>query len=730
MKKLLTTILLLTIVAVSAMAVPAKRGQWRTITLVDGTQVRAELRGDEHVRFWVGEDEKIYVLDNGVYLPVDNSVISKMRADKLARMQSVRQANLAKRKTAPRRAGANDAFVGTKHALVILAQFPNKAFEPDHGKAKYEALLNTEGYTTNEGFIGSAHDYFISQSGGVFDLQFDVVGPYTMSENYDYYGENQWNSETRRTEDVEERLAMLVSEAVTAAKADVSNWSQYDWNNDNELDQVFILYAGYGEADNTDEMPNTIWPHMYYYSVASSTDEGIDVGNGIIVDTYACGSELQAGGNISGIGTFCHEFSHCMGYPDMYDTNYDGFVGTGFYDLMCSGSYNGGGFCPAGYTSYEKWVAGWLTPIELSEAMEVESMKALSEGGDAYVIYNASKKSKGIEGEYYLLENRQKKGWDAYVPGAGLLVTHIDYNRYVWECNAPNTEFDYRVFYGANYYNDHERVKIVKANNDEDYEYGWPYPYNNNNSLSNTTTPAATTYNKNSDGKKFMNIEVSDIACNTDGTISFKFGRTSSSGDDPVSTGDYLFYESFDQCGGLGGNDGSWNGAIATAAFDADNSGWTTSSAYGGDECARFGKAGEAGYATTPAFTINGTATLTFRAGAWDSTKDGTTLTLSVEYGNASLSKSSFVMEKGEWTDFLTTLTGTGSVKVKFASNKQRFFLDEVLAVVPATGIVNVSVCSDKGDNRIFDLNGRYVGTDLDALRPGIYIVGGTKGVR
>ena len=123
---------------------------------------------------------------------------------------------------------------------------------------------------------------------------------------------------------------------------------------------------------------------------------------------------------VDGIGTICHEFSHCLGLPDMYDTQGNQY-GMGTYDLMDQGSYNGDSFQPPYYSAYEKWYCGWATPTELSEATTVKDMKPVAEGGQTFVIYNDNHKD-----EYYLLENRQQQGWDGSLYGKGLMITHVD----------------------------------------------------------------------------------------------------------------------------------------------------------------------------------------------------------------------------------------------------------------------------------------------------------------
>ena len=215
----------------------------------------------------------------------------------------------------------------------------------------------------------------------------------------------------------------------------------------------------------------------------------------------------------------CHEFSHCLGYPDFYDTDYSGGQGMGYWDLMDGGSYNGDGYQPAGYTSYERWMAGWKEPVELTTTTQVANMKALQDGGEAYIVYN-----NGNRNEYFLLENRQFTGWDASLPGEGLLILHVDYNASAWADNTPNdipshqrmtwisadNEYQYTTYQGSKYYT------IEGMAND-------PFPYGSVNAFNKSTTPAAKFFNKNTDGTYYLDSSIEEITQNTDGTVSFNF---------------------------------------------------------------------------------------------------------------------------------------------------------------------------------------------------------------
>ena len=711
------------VVTVTMMAIPAKRGQWKTLTLQDGTEVRATLVGDEHGHFWKAENGQAYIQQGDVYVAIDaQKAIAKAKA---------RRAKVNAKRVQRRTFGHPTTILGDKKAIILLVNFKDKQFNTAHNNDLYQRIANEEGFSEGD-FKGSMTDYFKAQSRDKFTLNFDVIGPLTVSKNASYYGSND-------SEGNDKFPGEMICEAVELAKQEVSDWKQYDWDDDGYVDQVYVVYAGKGEADGG--ASNTIWPHAYDLTSAQAYGDGtgpVAVGENLYVNSYACGPELEGrNGSINGIGTMCHEYSHCLGYPDFYDIDYSGGQGMGSWDLMDGGSYNGNGFQPAGYTSYERWFAGWEQPIELKdEDVEVRNLKSLQNDGEFYIIYNDKN-----ENEYYLLENRQKEGWDASLPSAGLLILHCDFDQAVWEQNAPNDDPN------------HQRLTVVPA--DGEYQTdSWmgetyftdegiltdPFPqgsknfFNKNFKTKGTVAKnAAQFFTKTSNGTKWMNGSVEEITQNSDKTISFNY-VANIGGVGPVDpTDDYLFYESFDQCEGTGGNDGQWSGTIASAEFVPDNDDWVAEKSFGANKCAKFGTSKVAGSATTPAFALNGTTTMTFKAGAWNTTSDLTTLTLSAIGGT--IEPATVEMERGAFTDYTVTVTGTGNVKVTFeveaASNqKGRFFLDEVLVAKPnATGIHTVNTNTYK-TTRIYTLDGRYVGTDPNLLPRGLYIINGKKIVK
>ena len=523
MKRLFVT-LPLALACMAVLAVPAKRGQWKTVTLADGTEVRVELRGDEFCHFWQAEDGRQFVesAKAGVYEPAD---IEAMTARAAARRQAVaegRARRAARARKAPSQAGrAASAYEGEKKGLIVLVEFADLKFADDHTPELYNRIANEENFT-DLGFTGSVRDYFKHQSYGTFDLTFDVVGPVEMPNGYAYYGANTWY-DGRKMGDHPAKMYELVTEACTMADEQNPDldFTQYDWDGDGQIDQVYILYAGHGEASYSID-PNTIWPHEWdlysaaYYGGVTFSPKYFD---DKLLYTYACGGELGSYGSLDGIGTLCHEFSHCLGLPDMYDTNNGNGYGMNEWSLMDQGSYNDNGMTPPEYTAYERMSIGWLAPIDLDKTeMTISAMPALGSNngeGEAYIIYND-----GNLNEYYLLENRQTSGkWDAYVPNSGMLITHVDYNATIWRDNTVNSP-------SGQGYNGHERCTPIQADEGKEMnnERGdvWPYGMNPG-SLTNTSTPAAKVYNRNTDGSYYMNKSVIDITRNGDGTMSFTF---------------------------------------------------------------------------------------------------------------------------------------------------------------------------------------------------------------
>lgn len=505
MKIRILLIATMAITALTASAVPAKRVT-KKVQQADGTILELTLRGDEHFSFYTDKDGTPFLLDaTGKARQITMQKAKQAWTEqKQARLAKVRRKTPGKqsRKLAPNEVGKpKSSTTGNHRGLVILMQFPDVPFSTADPKATFQRFFNETGYS-DFGMSGSVKDYFLKQSYNQLNIDFDVVGPYTTKNNMEYYGKPYTDEQGYSHND--RHPALMVAEGVDAASEEV-DFSNYDWDKDGEVDQVFVVYAGYAQAQGADE--NTIWPHEYSLAGESATRTY----NNCTIDTYGCASELSGDGVhdigiLDGIGTACHEFSHCMGLPDMYDTT-DMAFGMGDWDVMCSGNYNNNSRTPAGYTSYERMFSGWLQPTEINTMTRINGMKPLANNQEAYILYNEKNKD-----EYYLLENRQPVEFDSALPGHGLLVLHVDYNEGAWNTNSVNVEAS------------HQRMTIIPADNKDSYptEAGDPFPGTSGvTSLTNYTTPAAIVYTG-----QFMNKPIDNITeDNENKTVSFVLCR-------------------------------------------------------------------------------------------------------------------------------------------------------------------------------------------------------------
>ena len=702
MKRILSAFILAALAA-SVFAVPAKRGMWKTLTLADGRQVRACLQGDDMVHFYQTEQGDCYVANTyGIYEKADREALITYAKD---RRKIFDKANMARAKKLT--GGIGKVYEGKKKGLIILVQFEDKAFKEDHNNDFYKRLANEPGFTTPDGFNGSVKDYFKDQSLGKLEVDFDVIGPVTMPNSYAYYGQNAGISG-------DAHVGEMVAEACKAIDGNV-NFADYDWDGDGEVDQIFALYAGLGEASGGSA--NTIWPHKWTLN-ESDYKQSLTLDN-VKIDTYACSCEMTLDDEndfkevVDGIGTICHEFSHCLGYPDMYDTSQFGTKNFGMdvWDLMDYGSYNNGGYTPSGYTAYERWVAGWITPVELTEDTQITNLKPLSQGGNAYIIYNS-----GNNDEFIMFENRQQTGWDAAQPSSGLMALHVDYDAAAWKDNTVNN------------YENHQRCTIFHADNSDgtskDDLAGDLFPFNGNNCFNSTSFPKPLWYTPDADSHRRVGKSLSDITLNSDGTLSFKFSST------PTERENYILLETFDENSSTGGNDGLWQGQGGEELI-TDISGWSGVRQYAGAQCARFGTKSTPGSLTSPEFEAEQGAELTCLAGPWA----GEESTMTVSFINSLTGEETvlgtFNLVEQEWKKCNMKMNVSGKGRLKFASS-MRQFLDEVRVSKPVTDCIRNIITGNgvDSDKRVYSIDGRYLGDDISIMGRGLYIVGGRKVVK
>ena len=399
MKKIISILILLAC-CLSLMAKPAKRGFF-SYTQPDGSTILIQQHGDEWAHWTTNQAGQVVRMDEDGFYRVVEGTTPQMAA-KAASLRRKARRQMASSSKVP-------VAIGQKHFLVVLVEFNDLSFKIDSPRQVVSDMLNEPGYSAN-GANGSARDYYYENSHGIFEPIFDVFGPIQLSEKMSYYGGNDSSGYDKNPQ-------VAVKEACEAIDDSV-DFSDYDLDGDGDVDLVYMVYAGKGEADGGSA--NTIWPHQWNLTLG-----GINLTlDGKKIDRYACGPELNGSGSKDGVGTICHEFGHAIGLPDFYDTDYD-TNGEGRtlleYSLMDAGSYNNDGWTPPYLNMEERIMLGWLSEDAILEFPKNGSYTLESvQNNIGYKIPT------DMEGEYILLECRNIEGWDQYIPAAGLIAYHID----------------------------------------------------------------------------------------------------------------------------------------------------------------------------------------------------------------------------------------------------------------------------------------------------------------
>lgn len=403
--------------ATAMMAVPAKRGGI-VRTMEDGTQKTVYLHGNEDFHYLT--DAEGNWLDDKTLMPLSEEI----KNERL----NIQKADNGRYQVARRiKAETGTSRLLAPRGAVILVSFKDLDFESSNANMTEWAM--GENYTYN-GATGSIRQYFLDQSYGEYDMQIDIFGPVKVSKNMAYYGENDMGGNDKYPDKLVKEACILAHDSCGA------DFSVYDHNNDGKVDWVVILYAGYGEASGAPA--NTIWPHQYelsYTGMAFYLD-------GKKVDHYCCLNEKEyTTKKRDGIGTFCHEFGHVMGLPDLYATDASTHHTLCDWDIMDYGPYNNNGNTPPDYSAYERWFMGWITPRVLTDP-EYVTLNPLHDTKEALLMCEGDEHNldgvKPEPTEFYLIENRKKEGWDKYLPGPGMLLTKIKYSASKWASNTVN----------------------------------------------------------------------------------------------------------------------------------------------------------------------------------------------------------------------------------------------------------------------------------------------------
>ena len=440
--KLKTILFFLTFfIFLPAMAGPARRGLI-PLSQPDGTVFNAVFRGDEFLRIKTTEEGHAIIQDEEgwwCYAGFDGTgcrysngfrVGTDVPDEILIKSKDIPYSILSQNAVLHRNTGDNPAQTmrrvleriqtrsgekAVKHAIVILAQYSDVSFS--NSRQNFVDLLTQTGYSAN-GAEGCAKDYFDAQFNGKVEFSFEVSKVVTLPGTRAYYGANNAGGN-------DTRAAEMIINACQTADNDI-DFSIYDDDGDGFIDNVFVIFAGGDEANGNGE--DCIWSHswnIYYGAGYSISLDGKKLGR------YACTAEfdkiLASSGYkdiLTGIGTFCHEFSHTLGLMDMYDTDYEGSGGlsSGLWlstSLMDYGNQNNNGNTPPYFNAIEREMLGISTPLVIDSDGSYR-LEPVSDNGMTYRINTDN------ENEYYLMECRSGKGWDSHAGGSGMLIYHID----------------------------------------------------------------------------------------------------------------------------------------------------------------------------------------------------------------------------------------------------------------------------------------------------------------
>ena len=462
MRRLSALLLALALVCIQALAIPAHRGAV-LMPQPDGTMVTVQLNGDEFYHFNTTTDGYTILLnDAGAYVYAQRDGLNLVPTGVLAHDAGERTVDeIALLSTLPKRL-MDETEVAQGHVrrvkrdvdlsnfdlenfrgLVILIDFSNKQFAMENPREFYTTMFSKENLTgfhdpiTNRDVScpGSVRDYFNDQSNGAFKPPFDVFGPYRAC-----YGQNGANQ--ARTNQCQSLASTIFTNALKAANDSV-DFTKYDNNDDGKIDMVYFLVAGYSSSYSGNNA-GYLWPH------ASSLSWTYNSYDGKRIDRYASSTELYGFEStpstvtVEGIGTVAHEFSHVLGLPDFYDTDYEEGGGQSHHpegwDVMAGGGDYNYGRSPVGYTFYERYALGWAEPREITEAGSY-TLNPVNTSREGYILRTP------VENEFFTIENRQKTGWDAYLPGHGMIVTRVDStNVSIWSNNKVNCNPEHNYF--------------------------------------------------------------------------------------------------------------------------------------------------------------------------------------------------------------------------------------------------------------------------------------------
>jgi len=390
-------------------------------------------------------------------------------------------------------------------ALVILAAFSDLPAEKiTHDVGHYEQLLFGQGLGPGR----SQRDYFLENSYGKLDVVGDVYGWYRLPNTREYYG--NW-SYGLCSSCFPKNARGLVEDALRLASGDV-DFSLYDndgpdgipssGDDDGYIDALFVVHSGPGYEDTGDR--NDIVSHQWTLAAPPSLDG---------VSAYVYSMEAED----SKVGTFCHEFGHVLGLPNLFDTNYDSY-GLDLWSLMGAGAWLGGGNSPSHLDAWSKVKLGFVEPVVLDHNQQGVTLAPVETFPVVYKLWKNGNAGK----EYYLLENRQQTGFDFPLPGSGLLIYHVDET-------IHNNDNQLRYMVALDQADGDFNLEQRQAFKPFGADAGDPYPgWSNKTSFTEFTSPSSL-----SNDREDVEVRVTNIAL--EGAYA-RFDATVETGPEPIIT--------------------------------------------------------------------------------------------------------------------------------------------------------------------------------------------------
>ncbi len=360
----------------------------------------------------------------------------------------------------------------------------------------------------------SVRDYFREVSYDQIDLVTvnlpSTLGWRTAPQTYAYYvnGDNGLGTYPNNCQKMVEDLVDQIDPLV--------DFSVYDNDGDNYVDVLVVIHAGSG-AERTGS-PDDIWSHKW----------GINprLKDGVYISSYTTQPEYWTAAGDMTIGVYAHELGHGFGLPDLYDTD-NSSKGVGRWCLMGYGGWNGtNGSTPAHPCAWARIAMGFAAYTNVTGVLTNQAILNVEEGGPIYRVWTSG----AVVPEYFLVENRQRTGYDVGLPNSGLLIWHIDDNKAVLQ--NPNDLEWYPGIPVAN----HPLVALEQADGLYELEHnvdagdnGDPYPGSTSNSVFNdSSTPTANAYVTGSSSVQIANISASASTMYADIVVTLSAGT-----DDP-----------------------------------------------------------------------------------------------------------------------------------------------------------------------------------------------------